>query len=408
MRIQVYLLWLVPCFFVVIQFFLQSIPNVFAAVWMRDFHLNPVSLATLSSAYFYIYALMQIPAGLCYDRWSARVLLTLSLAVTGLSSLMLAWGHHFAWAYAMRLVMGVSTAFAFVGMLKITAQLFPVRQFALMIGFSGAMTMTLVGVGLSLSAYWLSIHSWQSIQIFIGILSLILAGVAGLYGQGLQTQEASFIKSRLSWKQFDFLYDRNVMCAVGYGLLQFALIGVFTSLWGVQFLVHTQPLTLVQATSINTAILIGVAVGSVGWGWIAKKTHSYRRLFMSASACSLLLLVSLLFISALPYIWLYTGYLLAGFFAASYMPSLAFIKLNAQPASQATAMAFSNMMAMLASPLLQLIVGYFIAHPVGNMVIESAASYRVALSVLPIVALLAFCLACCVNMADRARAVESI
>ncbi len=405
MRVRTYLLWLLPCLFVVIQFFLQNVANIFALRWMQDFHLNPVSLANLSSAYFYTYALMQVPAGVCFDRYSARMLLSVSLTFVGFSCLLLAEAHTFAMAYMARLIIGAACAFAFVGMLKITTQLFSAKQFPLMIGLSEMITMGLVSLALSLAAYWFIAHSWQSIQIITAAVSFILAVFAYLFGHDYEKNRIVHEPMKLS--VLGFLKNRNVLLGALFCLLAFSLVSAFTSLWGIQFLVHTQHMSIPLATHINSAILIGIAIGSIAWGWFAKQTEIYRKLLLLATVLSLGLLVLLLLLPPVPYGWLYIGYLLAGICSAAYIPCLALIKRSVMPASQATAMAFANMMIMLGAPLFQMTIGYLIAHPFGQIIAESAQSYQLAMTVLPISALLAL-LAAYYLQDDKATAAQSI
>lgn len=392
MRIRTYLLWLLPCLFVVIQFFQQNIANIFAATWMQTFHLTPVSLANLSSAYFYTYAAMQIPAGLCYDKFSSRTLLSVSLSLVGLACVGLGLSQHFNTAFIARLLIGAASSFAFVGMLKITSDLFSNKQFPLMIGISEMLTMSLVSIAMSAAAYWFITHSWQSIQYITAAVSLFLALACLFGGQAYPKPNPKNTKFTLSLADFAFLRERNVVLGSLFCLLAFSIVSAFTSLWGIQFLVHTQKLSIATATHINGAILVGIAVGSLFWGWLAKRTGLYRRLLLIASSCSFIILSILLVLPPVSYRELYVGYFLAGMACAAYIPCLALIKQSVAPALAATAMAFANMMIMLGAPLFQMIIAYLIAHPFGNISAQSSTSYQLAMVILPLTSLLAWIL----------------
>ena len=392
MRIRTYLLWLLPCFFVVIQFFQQNVANIFASAWMQQFHLSPVSLANLSSAYFYTYALMQIPAGLCYDKFSSRALLTVSLTMVGLACISLGLSQAFSSAFIARLMIGAASSFAFVGMLKITSDLFSNKQFPLMIGISEMLTMSLVSLAMSAAAFWFIEHSWQSIQYITAAVSLLLALACLVGGHAYPSPSQKNTKFSLSLSDFAFLREHNAILGSLYCLLAFSIVSAFTSLWGIQFLVHTQQLTMAEATHINGAILIGIAIGSLFWGSLAKQTGYYRGLLLIASACSFIILSLLLVLPPIPYHALYVGYFLAGVACAAYIPCLALIKQSVTKDLAATAMAFANMMIMLGAPLFQMIIAFLIAHPIGQIRIQSSASYQVAMMILPLTSLLAWIL----------------
>ena len=69
----------------VLVYFHRSCPAVVADDMMRDLAASGSLMGFLSAAYFYPYALMQLPAGLLSDSWGPRRTITLffSLAVAG-------------------------------------------------------------------------------------------------------------------------------------------------------------------------------------------------------------------------------------------------------------------------------------------------------------------------------------
>ncbi|HFA59161.1 MAG TPA: MFS transporter, partial [Rhodospirillales bacterium] len=63
-----WLLWALAALFYAYGFLQRVAPGVMAGDLMRDFALDGALLGTLSAAYFYAYAAVQIPAGLFMDR----------------------------------------------------------------------------------------------------------------------------------------------------------------------------------------------------------------------------------------------------------------------------------------------------------------------------------------------------
>ena len=53
-------------------YFHRVSPAVVAQELVKDFSISGVSLGLLASAYFYPYAIMQIPVGLLSDSWSEK------------------------------------------------------------------------------------------------------------------------------------------------------------------------------------------------------------------------------------------------------------------------------------------------------------------------------------------------
>ncbi|MDX9815458.1 MAG: MFS transporter, partial [Smithellaceae bacterium] len=64
----------------ILVFFHRLAPAVVAVDMMRDLHTSGALMGILASAYFYPYALMQIPAGLLADSWGPRRSITFFFA----------------------------------------------------------------------------------------------------------------------------------------------------------------------------------------------------------------------------------------------------------------------------------------------------------------------------------------
>ena len=69
--------------------FFRTSPSTLAVDIMRDFSVGGGLMAVMSSAFFYPYAFMQIPAGILSDRWGPRntICLFLLLGAAGLANM---------------------------------------------------------------------------------------------------------------------------------------------------------------------------------------------------------------------------------------------------------------------------------------------------------------------------------
>ena len=70
-RYRQYIFWILAFGYVVVYFH-RLCPAVVALEMMRDLRSGGTLLGVLGSAYFYPYALMQLPAGLLSDSWGPR------------------------------------------------------------------------------------------------------------------------------------------------------------------------------------------------------------------------------------------------------------------------------------------------------------------------------------------------
>ena len=67
--------------FVLFQFFLQLSSGVIINSIMTEMKLTALMAGILSSSFYLIYTIMQIPVGILFDRQSTRLLLSISAIV---------------------------------------------------------------------------------------------------------------------------------------------------------------------------------------------------------------------------------------------------------------------------------------------------------------------------------------
>src|SRR5205823_14010498 len=93
-----------------------------------DFHLSPFQLGVLSSAFFWSYALMQIPLGLCADRFNLRWLYAGTFALWSFAQGLTGLAGSFGVLIGCRMLLGVGEAIYLVGGTKVVSLLFPLSD----------------------------------------------------------------------------------------------------------------------------------------------------------------------------------------------------------------------------------------------------------------------------------------
>src|SRR3989338_1805167 len=126
--------WIIAVIFVSFQFLLQLSSGEMISGLMRSFMLTAFGGAILTSSYYYIYTLLQVPAGMLIDRFGPRSVLSVGAAIVCIGSLLFAWSKVLWIALIARILMGTGASFAFVGCISLIAIWFPVKRFAMMTG----------------------------------------------------------------------------------------------------------------------------------------------------------------------------------------------------------------------------------------------------------------------------------
>ncbi|MDA0911486.1 MAG: MFS transporter, partial [Proteobacteria bacterium] len=108
------LLFILAALFLFFEMALQVSPGIMTENLMISLHIDIFWLGVTSGAYFITYTLMQIPAGLIYDRFSARNVIMLPLLICVIGGFLFGLAPNFYLAACARIFMGFGSAFAFI------------------------------------------------------------------------------------------------------------------------------------------------------------------------------------------------------------------------------------------------------------------------------------------------------
>lgn len=283
----------------VLSFFHRTAPAAIAGELTRVFAINAVTLGTVAATYFYVYTLLQIPVGVLADTLGPRRILAGGSLVAGLGSIAFALAPSWEVAAIGRTFVGVGTAVAFIGILKLSAVWFPANRFATLNGitmFAGNTGAVIAGAPL---AWVITQTSWRNVFLGLAALSLALAAItwwkvrdrpqdlgfapmnAVVLTQGPATHWTQALRQVLAnpatWPGF------FVNAGIGGSYLAFA------GLWAVPYLVEVHGMSRVTAAQHGSLMLLGVAFGSLAIGTLSDRLGSRRGLMR---ACTMLFALS--------------------------------------------------------------------------------------------------------------------
>jgi sugar phosphate permease len=103
-------------------------PGVMAKEFMDTFGIGATALGLLGGAYFYPYAVAQIPAGVLSDVWGIRKTITLFVAIAGLGTLLTGIGTSLGMVIFGRLLIGFGFGFVYISVLRAVFSWFRVGE----------------------------------------------------------------------------------------------------------------------------------------------------------------------------------------------------------------------------------------------------------------------------------------
>jgi len=389
-----WLVWCVAAIFVLFQFFLQLSSGVILAVVMKSLSLNSFSVGVLMSSYYYIYVILQAPAGALIDRYGPRAILAGGAFFVGLGCVIFSSASLYSLAIFGRILMGAGASFAFVGCMHVVSVWFPSRRFALMT----AIVETAGMIGAIGGNFWLAdfIHrfSWQTCLFSAGIFAFGLSLFLYLFVKNSPKKkflpDATILPPRF-WQSISSLILQPVLWINGlYSGALFGVVTVFIAMWAIPFFQCAYGLHLRAASMLASMLYLGIAIGGPLLGFLDARTNWRRQLMMFNALFTAACLLCVIYAIGLP-LWVIASVLFfAGIGTSSYVLSFAYVNTVAKPGNRSAAIGFTNMLCVVIAPIFQPVVGFFLTYFNHAAVNLSAVShFQWAVTVVPLMLLCA-------------------
>lgn len=364
LRLRAWLIWLITVAYFFYDYLHQVAPNVMSQGYRTSFGATASDIGIIASAYYYSYALMQIPIGLIVDHFGPRRPLTCAAITAATFSLCLSTVDTSMHAALLRFLIGAGAGFSFVTCLKCVSIWFPNRYAGLltgltnMVGMIGAIS---AGAPLALIDHHIGWrHAMQGMAALGYALALLaylvvkdhpandeLKQCRGLNKSWLDLKH--IVKNHYSW--INALYAMFIN-------LGFPAIG---ALWGTAFLNHHYHMSLVQAALINSMIFVGAIPGSVFFGWLSDTLKRRKLPMILASLGATITLTGLLIGNESTFL-LYMLFFLLGFFCCGNVIAYAYAMDIRPDGSAGVSLGFVNTALIAGSALSQAAIGILIKH----------------------------------------------
>jgi sugar phosphate permease len=305
--------WVLSFSFILVYFH-RLCAAVLAVDMMHDLNAGGALLGLLGAAYFYPYALMQLPAGLLSDSWGPRKTITLFFGVAVIGSIILGMAPSVSWAIFGRTLVGLGVAMLFVPTMKVLAEWFRAGEFALMTGIFFAMG----GIGTISAATPLAVLSsavgWRMSFILVGIFTIILGALVWIFvrdrpadkGWPSPSEHVSEDQSDIGlWEGVKKVLSNPWFWPIAiWFFFNCAIFFSFGGLWGGPYLMNIYGLSKAQAGNILSMLAFGMIVGSPMMGYISNRILKGRKpVLIISSVITLIITVFLAFFTGRLPIW---------------------------------------------------------------------------------------------------------
>lgn len=380
------------------NYFLRVSPSVLQDQLSAAFHINATAFGTLAGLYYWAYTPMQLPAGLIYDKYGVRFVLSAAILTAVCGLWVFISSDHYTTAALGRLMIGAGCAFAYIGTLKLASLWLPPDRFAFVAGLT-----TAVGMSSGAIAQQYLTRITETISYNDALYSVLLIGIAlsilvvstirrpKRLPNGDRIVPIATMTAKQLGQELNQIFTSKQMWLIGIiGCLVYLPSSVFLDTWGVPYLNGVYGLD--KADAVNTIgytfygwIISGPLIGALSDKLKMRKLPLTLTGFFAAALLCYVFYGPQVSISTLNII-----FFLVGFCCGSHSICFALGKENNPIHLSGTAVAATNMGIMAGGMICQPLAGWLLdLHASGALNAEglriyTAADYNFALSIIPL------------------------
>ncbi len=372
----------------VLVYFHRMCPAVIAVDMQEFFKISGSVLGLLSSAYFYPYAVMQLPAGILVDSWGPRKTVSLFFILAALGSIMMGLAPNMSLAFFGRMLIGIGVSTVFVSNFKLLAEWFAPHEFAVM----GGIFMAMGGVGVLFSAaplgFLSNIIGWRMTLTLIGGISLLMSALvyAFVFNRPEDKGWPSTVPPQKKQIQKKISLSAGLKMVLAekdfwpVAIWSFFTIGIFfalAGLWGGPYLIQVYGLSKTASGAILSMSAVALIFGSPLLGFLSN--HVGRKPVLIG--CSLMLIsvcaAFYAFTDRLPHIMLYILFFCLCLSSSACAPVIVTATKELFPIPIAgTSVAIVNLFPFIGGPFFQIILGAILSRAGQEGDAYSAAGYQ--------------------------------
>lgn len=383
-NLSIWLMWALGSFFYAYQYILRVLPNIMMNDILERFQIDANVFGQYSGLYYLGYAAMHIPLGILLDKYGPKWVLPACILLTVIGLLPLLYAENYIYPNIGRLMIGMGSSAAILGVFKILRMAFPEDKFTLLLGFT--VTIGLVGAiygGLPVN-YFMHAVGVETVLNTIILVGVLLAIASFIVIPPLSKSE----------KQHSLIADIKTVLGnpliIGICLFAGMMVGPlegFADVWGKEYLKSVYRLNDNLAASLPSLLFFGMGIGAPLLSWMATKTNAYFG-FIITSAIVMGAAFVLLLTGQLPVFSLTPLFLIVGFFCAYQIIAIYKASTYVKEELVGLTTACANMIIMSFGYIFHSLIGKIMAaqwdgQMLGNIPYYEPTVYTRALMVLP-------------------------
>ncbi|HJO95511.1 MAG TPA: MFS transporter [Victivallales bacterium] len=362
-----WIIWFLCALFYFYVYVMRTSPSIMTTELTRYFSLPDTKLDFLLGAYFYIYAPMQLVAGILFDSYGSKKVLPISIFICIIGSLLFIQENYYI-ALLGRIIIGAGSAFGFVGVIYVATNWISKKHFSLILGLT--QTMGMLGVIFSMTAVkgLVQSYSWNSIWIIYIIvgaaLAIILIFIIPKRPKKLEIYDKGN-RYEIVLNIAHILKNSNTLLVACVGGLFFMPTTVIALHWGVPFIKSLYGIEFSEAINVMRFVFIGWIFGCPIIGKLDDLLKRHKLLMMAGLLSTLIFFCIFVYVNSninTARILLF----LIGFFSSAQIISFR-IAIESNPIHfKGSVIGVTNFIIFLWTAILIPVFGYYFEHVLLN------------------------------------------
>ncbi|HEX4839932.1 MAG TPA: MFS transporter [Rhabdochlamydiaceae bacterium] len=277
-RAIAWMVWIIASVFYAYQYILRVMPNIMLDDIMQQFQIGAATFGQFSGVYYIGYSAMHLPIGIMLDRFGPRKTMTGCILLTVIGLLPLIFAKHWAYPIIGRVLIGMGSSGAILGVFKIIRMTFSEKRFPRMLSFS--VTIGLIGAiyGGGPVSFMRQAWGYDTVVQILALLGIILACVTYWIVPGVKSPAETTVVSDIK----AVLGNRRVIWSCIFAGLMVGPLEGFADVWSTVFLKNVYGMEAALAASLPSMMFIGMCFGGPVLSFIADKVGSYLATIIGA------------------------------------------------------------------------------------------------------------------------------
>lgn len=285
-----WIIWLIASIFYAYQYILRVMPSIMLDNIIQHFHIDLALFGQYSGIYYLGYSLMHLPLGIMLDRFGPKPVMTGCILMSVVGLLPLIYSDHWIYPVIGRVLIGMGSSAAILGIFKIIRMTFNESRFTRMLSFS--VTIGLLGAiyGGGPLRYVYDLMGYEKVIEIFALFGILLAALTYVLIPALTEPQRSTVIDDIK----EVINNKKVillcLCA---GFMVGPLEG-FADVWGPGFLKYHYGLTSNSANYLHSLIFAGMCFGAPALSFFAEKIGNYLLVILLAGFIMLLSFIGLI------------------------------------------------------------------------------------------------------------------